>query len=84
MKIIKITASWCPSCLIMNGMIDDIISKDNLEMISLDFDLDQSEVEKYNVGNMLPIIIKIEENEKEILRIKGKKSEKEIKEFIEG
>ena len=22
MKIIKITASWCPSCLIMNNMID--------------------------------------------------------------
>ena len=84
MKIIKITASWCPSCLIMNSMIDDIISKYNLEMISLDFDLDQSEVEKYNVGTMLPVLIKLDDNDNEISRIKGEKSEKEIEEFIEG
>ena len=84
MKIIKITASWCPSCLIMNGMIDDIISKYNLEMISLDFDLDQSEVAKYNVGTMLPVLIKLDANDNEISRIKGEKSEKEIEEFIEG
>lgn len=84
MKIIKITASWCPSCLIMNSMIDDIISKYNLEMISLDFDLDQSEVEKYNVGTMLPVLIKLDDNDNEISRIKGEKTEKEIKEFIEG
>lgn len=84
MKIIKITASWCPSCLIMNGMIDDIIDKYNLEMISYDFDLDQSEVENYNVGTILPVLIKIDDNGLEINRIKGEHSKKEIEEFIEG
>ena len=84
MKIIKITASWCPSCLIMNGMIDDIISNYNLEMISLDFDLDQEEVEKYEVGTILPVLIKTDDDGTEISRIKGEHSKKEIEEFIEG
>ena len=84
MKIIKITASWCPSCLIMNQVIDDIVSKYNLEMISLDFDLDQNEVEKYNVDTILPVLIKIDDNNNEISRIKGEHSQKEIEAFIEG
>ena len=84
MKIIKITASWCPSCLIMNGMIDDIINNYNIEMKSLDFDLDQDEVSKYNVDTILPVLIKVDDDNNEIARIKGEKSKKEIIEFIEG
>ena len=81
MKIIKITAMWCPSCLIMNSMIDDIISKFNLEMISLDFDLDQDQVSKYSVGNILPVLIKIDNDNNEISRLVGEHTEKEIEEF---
>jgi thiol-disulfide isomerase/thioredoxin len=84
MKIIKITASWCPSCLIMNQVIDDIVFKYNLEMKSLDFDLDQNEVEKYNVDTILPVLIKTDDNNNEISRIKGEHSKKEIEAFIEG
>ena len=84
MKVIKITASWCPSCLIMNGMIDDIINKYNFSMISYDFDLDQDEVSKYNVGTILPVLIKLDDEENEISRIVGEHKEKEIIEFIEG
>lgn len=84
MKIIKITAMWCPSCLIMNGMIDDIISKYNLEMTSYDFDLDQDKVEEYKVDKILPVLIKVDEDGSEISRLTGEHSEKEIKEFIEG
>ena len=84
MKIIKITAMWCPSCLIMNSMIDDIISKFNLEMISLDFDLDQDQVSKYSVGNILPVLIKIDNDNNEISRLVGEHTEKEIEEFLEG
>ena len=82
MKIIKITALWCPSCLIMNGMIDDIISKYNREMISYDFDLDKDEVEKYNVGNILPVLIKVDDSFNEVDRLIGEHKEKEVEEFI--
>ena len=84
MKLIKISALWCPSCLVMNDIIDDVINEKNIDLIKYDFDLDQEIVEKYNVGNILPVVIKIDENENEIDRIVGEHSKKEIVEFIEG
>lgn len=85
MKIIKISAMWCPSCLIMSSLIDEVVSENsNFELIKYDFDIDQNEVEKYNVGNILPVLIKIDENGNEISRLIGEKSKKELIEFIEG
>ena len=85
MKIIKISAMWCPSCLIMNDLIDEVIDKYNVvEYTKYDFDLDQEEVSKFNVGNILPVIIKLDENNNEISRLIGEKSKKELEEFLEG
>ena len=84
MKIIKITAMWCPSCLIMNSMIDDIIAKYNIEMESLDFDMDQDKVSIYNVDKILPVLIKVDDDGNEISRIVGEHSSSEIEQFIEG
>ena len=84
MKIIKITAMWCPSCLIMNDLITDIVNESSFELISYDFDIDQDKVEKYNVGTILPVLIKLDDNDNEIKRINGEHSKKEILEFIEG
>lgn len=83
MKIIKISALWCPSCLIMNDIIEDAVKSNNIELIKYDFDLDQEIVEKYNVGSLLPVIIKIDDNNNEIERLFGEHSKKEINEFIE-
>ena len=83
MKIIKISALWCPSCLIMNDIIEDVITEKNIELIKYDFDLDQDIVQKYSVGNILPVIIKVDENNNEIERLIGEHSKKEISEFIE-
>ena len=84
MKIIKITAMWCPSCLIMNSMIDDIIAKYNIEMESLDFDMDQDKVKEYNVDKILPVLVKVDNDGNEISRIVGEHSSSEIEQFIEG
>lgn len=84
MKFVKITAMWCPSCLIMNDLITDIINEYNFELMSYDFDLDQDIVSKYNIGNILPVLIKIDEEGNEIKRITGEHSKKEIIDFIEG
>lgn len=84
MKIIKITAMWCPSCLIMNDLITDIVNESSFELISYDFDIDQDMVEKYNVGTILPVLIKLDDNDNEIKRINGEHSKEEILEFIEG
>ena len=79
-KIIIISAVWCPSCLILNKEIKNIKNDfPNLEIEKLDYDLD--DIEDYNVGKILPVII-LEENNTEINRLIGEKTYEEIKEFL--
>ena len=77
MKIIKIGAMWCPACLITNNNLDKIKEKYNIDIDSLDYDFDEDEVKKYNVGEILPVLIFIE-NVKEVDRLIGEKTYKEI------
>lgn len=82
MKIIKIGALWCPACLITNKSLNKIKNEyKDIEIIELDYDYDEEEVSKYNVGNILPELIFIENN-KEVNRLIGEKSYEEIKEVI--
>lgn len=78
MRIIKINAMWCPGCLISKSIWSEIEKEYiNNEYINLDYDLDEDEVEKYNVGDILPVVIFLQDN-KEIKRIIGEKTKKEI------
>jgi len=78
MKIIKINAMWCPGCLISKSIWSEIESiYPDFDYISLDYDLDEDIVEKYNVGDILPVVI-IEKDGVEVKRIIGEKSKKEI------
>lgn len=83
MKIIRISAIWCSSCIIMKSRFNEIIKNYNVEIIDYDYDLDEEEVNKFNVGNILPVYIKIDDK-KEISRLVGEHSEEEIIDFIEG
>ncbi len=82
MKIIKINAMWCPGCLISKSIWSDIEKMyPNFEYVSLDYDLDEEEVSKYNVGDILPVVIILKDNE-ELKRIIGEKTKKEILEEL--
>lgn len=81
MKIIKFSAMWCPSCLIMNSRIEQIKNEYNLELIEYDYDIDSDKVEEYNVGEVLPVII-FTDNDKEVKRIIGETSIKELKKVV--
>ena len=81
MKIIKISALWCPGCLVMNGVCKRICDENGYELLELDYDFDEEIVKKYNVGNILPVLI-FEKNNNEILRIIGEKSYDYVKEQI--
>ena len=72
MKIIKISALWCPACLITNKAIDKIKEEQNL-----DYDFDEDEVKKYNVGTTLPVLIFMNQD-KELFRLIGEKNYEEI------
>lgn len=69
MKIVKISAIWCGACLIMNKVWNKLKDKD-IELIELDYDMDEEEVAKYNPGYILPVFI-VFDGEKELLRLTG-------------
>ena len=80
MKLIKISAMWCSSCLIMEKIWRELQEeKSNIEFISYDYDFDD-ESQEYNPGDILPVII-LMDNDKELTRFTG---EKTIEELLEG
>ena len=82
-KIIVISAMWCPSCLILKKNLKQLKEDNNIDIDYLDYDFDEEEVKKHNVGDILPVMI-IKENDKEINRLIGEKSYEEILDFLKG
>ena len=79
MKIIRISAIWCSSCIIMKSRLNDILKNNDIEVIDLDYDSD--DIESYNIGDTLPVLIKIQD-ENEVGRLIGEHSKKELEDFI--
>ena len=82
MKVVKINAVWCSGCLIMNKRWNNILKSKTIETINLDYDMDEDEVKKYNVGDILPVFIFYKEDN-EVVRVIGEKSEEELLKIIE-
>ncbi len=86
MKVVKINAIWCSGCLIMNNVWNKILKNYNIETITLDYDVDEEEVKKYDVGNILPVFI-FYDGDKEVKRVVGELSynemEKVVKELLD-
>lgn len=79
MKIIRISAIWCSSCIIMKSRFNDVIKDKDVEVISLDYDMD--DIDEYKVGDILPVYIKIENNI-ETGRLIGEHSKEEMERFL--
>lgn len=83
MKILKFSAIWCPSCIIMTNTINKLVKKyPNIEIINYDYDSEDELVSKYNIGDILPVLIFINDNGDEITRTIGEKSLKELEEVV--
>lgn len=83
MKIIRFNAVWCPSCLVSKPIWKKIKDEFNdIKIIDYDYDIDEDYVEKYNVGDKLPVVIMLDDNNNEIKRLIGEKSFEEIISFI--
>lgn len=83
MKIINIGAIWCPGCLVMKKVwkkITDDYKEINIEQ--MDYDMDEEEVKKYNPGKILPVIIFLTNDGKEIERLVGEQNEDTIRRKI--
>ena len=78
MKIIRINAIWCSGCLISKAIWKEIEKEfPNNEYIDYDYDLDEEKIEKYNIKDIVPVVI-IKKDNQEITRIEGEKTKKEI------
>ena len=75
-EVIVISAIWCPSCLIMKKYLKRLKEEHGIKIVKLDYDLDEDEVKKYNVGDKLPVIIC--QNK----RIVGEKNYEELSMFL--
>ena len=83
MKIIKINAMWCSACISMHKIWKEIEKAyPNIEITSYDYDMDEDEVKKYNVGEILPVAIFYKEDV-EIARLNGEKKLDDIIKIIE-
>lgn len=83
MKIIIINALWCPGCLISKSIWNEIkLMYPNIEYINYDYDLDEENIIKYNIGDIVPVVI-FEKDNIEIKRVIGEKSKKEILDIME-
>lgn len=83
MQIIKIGALWCPGCLVMKKVWNNIIKVYDLDIIDLDYDMNSDEVKKYNVGNILPVIIFLDKDGNELDRLIGEQKESKLISLID-
>lgn len=82
MKVIKIGAMWCPGCIVMHKVWDKINKEyPNIEVKSLDLDMDEEEVKKYNIGDTLPVTI-FYKDDIELERLIGEKKFEDIESVI--
>lgn len=83
MKIITINAMWCPGCIVMHKVWNEIKKEySDIEFISYDYDMDEDIVKSFNPGDILPITIFMKDD-KEVDRLNGEKSKKELVDIIE-
>lgn len=80
-NIVVISAVWCPSCLILNKHLKRLKEEYDINITKLDYDFD--DIEEYNVGDKLPVIILNDEKGNEVKRLIGEKSYQEIVSFLE-
>ena len=83
MKIIKVGAIWCPGCLVMKKVWNNILEKYDLDILELDYDMDNDEVSKYNVGSVLPVVIFLSNNGEELERLIGEQKESKLIQLID-
>ena len=79
MKLIRISSMWCTSCIVTKKDWDEIKVKYDYE--EYDYDMDEELIKKYDVGNILPVIIVLDKDT-EIDRIIGEKTKKEIEKIL--
>ncbi len=80
MKVIRISALWCMSCMIMYERTQALQEEFGIDFI--DLDIDQDDVSNYNIERTLPVLIFLDENNEEIGRLIGEISKKKLRKYV--
>lgn len=83
MKIVKINSLGCPSCIIMNKIINQIKTEYDIEIEEYDYDFNEEEVAKFNIGKILPVFIFYKDGE-EVARLNGEHKIEEFENILKG
>ena len=83
MKVLKISSVWCPSCLIMNNVINKIKDKYKLTINENLFSILSLHIQDRRLlNNILPVLIFLDDKNNEIKRIVGEKGTKELENIL--
>ncbi|MGD8373632.1 MAG: thioredoxin family protein [Candidatus Woesebacteria bacterium] len=83
MKVLKFGAVWCNGCVVMKprwGQLEKEFPW--LQTEFYDYDRDKDMVRKYNVTDELPMVVFLDKQGNEFLRISGEISKEKIVEII--
>lgn len=79
MKIVKISSMGCMSCIIVNNVLEKILENYKVYVKEIDYDFDDY---SYEVGNILPVLIFVDDDGNELSRLVGEVSYEEVEEKI--
>jgi len=83
MKVLKFGAVWCPGCLVMKPRWQEIESENPwVKTEYYDFDTDKEMVNKYQIDNILPVFVFLDNNSNEFLRLNGEVPKEELVRII--
>jgi len=83
MKIIMLTAIWCPACLIMDRRVREIIKQyPDWALLQIDIDEDEPMANHYQVDKTLPVFIVEDQNGNILRRVIGELSINQFKKEV--
>lgn len=80
MKLLKLGAPWCSSCVVQEALLKHLNVSDKFEYIDIDKDMETPL--KYNVRS-IPQLLAIDENDNVVSYIAGKATKEQILDMME-
>ena len=83
MKVLDFYADWCNPCNALAPVLDKVLEEKKLNLTKINIEEDDADMSvKYNVRN-IPTVIVVDDNDVEVKRFTGTKTEVDLREFFD-